>query len=282
MKAYVTFAIISLVFAVSCAAQTPTTQPAPTATQPATTTAPAVDPAVRKILDAMEAAGKTTKTIRADLTYKSHNRSLGDSQFKTGWVAYQGKQTIKIGDKTITVPPMFRVHFDTSKLGVGKTVSRKDDYAYDGKNLTVVKAKNKTITRFQLPPGNKGADAMQLGKGPMPLPFGQKTADMIKYFVCTTRPRKATDVKDTVYLSLVPRKAHAKQLNTVSIYMWVSTKTHLPVKIVSRMKTKDDITTTFRKTVINKAIKKNLFTIPKPFGWKLIVQPLKAGQNIKL
>ncbi|MBC8374227.1 MAG: hypothetical protein ISS69_06840 [Phycisphaerae bacterium] len=274
MKLYVTFAAIGVFWTVS-AARTPTTQPA-SATQRATTTAPAVDPAARKILDAMEAAGKTTKTIRADLTYKTVNTSLGDSEFRTGWVAYQGKQTVK----SVETPAMFRVHFETSKMGAGKTVSRKVDYAYDGKTLTIARAKNKTITRFQLPPENKGADTLQLGKGPMPLPFGQKTADMIKYFVCTTRPAKALE-KDTVYLSLVPRKAHAKNLNTVYIHMWVSTKNYLPVKIVSRMKTKDNITTTFRKTVINEAVKKDLFTIPKPFGWKLIVQPFKAGQNIK-
>ena len=274
MKVYVTFAAIALLLSVSTA-QTPTTRSACPTTQPATTSAPAVDPAARKILDAMEAAGKTTRTVRADLTYKSLNTSLGDSEFKTGWVAYQS------GDKTTTTPPMFRVHFETSKLGVGKTVSRKVDYAYDGKNLTVARAKNKTITRFQLPPGNKGGDALQIGKGPMPVPFGQKTADMIKYFVCTTRARKASD-KDTVYLSLVPRKAHAKKLNTVYVHMWVSTKNYLPVKIVTRMKTKDIITSTFNKTRINETIKKSLFTIPKPLGWKLIVQSFKPGQNIKL
>jgi len=281
MKAYVTFAAISLLLAASCAAQTPTTQPAPTATQPATTTAPAVDPAVRKILDAMEAAGKTTKTIRADLTYKTVNLSLGDSEFRTGWVAYQGKQTIKSGDKTSTAPPMFRVHFETIKQGKGRTVPRKVDYAYDGKNLSVARARNKTITRFQTPPDSQGESMLQLGKGPMPLPFGQKTADMVKYFVCTTRPKRFNDPKDTVYINLVPRKAHAKNLSALYIHMWVSTKDHLPVKIVSKDKSKNIITTTFSKMDINKDVKKSLFAIPKPLGWKLIVQPFKAGQNIK-
>lgn len=276
MKLYVTFATISVLLAASCAAKTPTTRPAPT-----TTTAPAVDPAVRKILDAMEAAGKTTKTIRADFTYKVVNLSLGDSEFRTGWVAYQGKQTAKSGDKTSTTPPMFRVHFETIQQGKGRTVISKVDYAYDGKNLTVARARNKTITRFQTPPGNKGANMLQLGKGPMPLPFGQKTADMVKYFVCTTRPKRFSDPKDTVYLNLVPRKAHAKKLSTLYVHMWISTKNHLPVKIITRDKSNNIITSTFSKMRINTAVKKSLFSIPKPFGWKLIVQPFKPGQDIK-
>jgi outer membrane lipoprotein-sorting protein len=269
MKAYVTFATIGLLLS-ACAAKTPTT-----------TTAPAVDPAVRKILDAMEAAGKTTKTIRADLTYKTVNTSLGDSEFRTGWVAYQSKQILKSGDKSTTIAPMFRVHFETMQQGKGRTVTSKVDYAYDGKNLTIARAANKTVTRFQLPPGNKGADMLQLGKGPMLLPFGQKTADMIKYFVCTTRPKRFSDPKDTVYLNLVPRKAHARKLNTLYVHMWVSTKNYLPAKIVTRDKSKNIITSTFSKMSINKAVKKSLFVFPKPLGWKLIVQPFKAGQDIK-
>jgi outer membrane lipoprotein-sorting protein len=63
--------------------------------------------------------------------------------------------------------------------------------------------------------------------------------------------------------------------------MWISTKTWLPVKIVTRDKSKNIITSTFSKTVINGEIKQSLFTIPKPIGWKLIVQPLKQGQNIR-
>ncbi|MCP4379402.1 MAG: hypothetical protein GY794_24930, partial [bacterium] len=93
MKLYITFATIGLLFSVSCATKKPTTQPARATTQPAATSAPAVDPAVKKILDAMEASGKATKTIRTDFTYKTVNTSLGDSEYRTGWIAYQSKQT---------------------------------------------------------------------------------------------------------------------------------------------------------------------------------------------
>jgi outer membrane lipoprotein-sorting protein len=281
MKLYITFATVGLVMSVSCAARKPTTQPARATTQPAATTAPAVDPAVKKILDAMEASGKATKTIRADFTYKTLNLSLGDSEYRTGWVAYQSKQTIKSGDKSITIPPMFRVHFETIRLGKGKTVTKKVDYIFTGKVLIIARGANKTIIRMQLPPNANNANVMQLGKGPMPVPFGQKTADMIKHFVCTTRPKRFSDPKDTVYLSLVPRQEHAKDLNTVYVHMWVGTKDHLPTKIITRSKSKDIITTTFSKMIVNKAVKKTLFAFPKPRGWKVIVQPFKAGQGIK-
>ena len=280
MKAYVTFAVISLLLSAS-AAKTPTTKSTGTTTQPATTTAPAVDPAVKKILDAMEAAGKTTRTIRADFTYKTVNTSLGDSEFRTGWVAYRSKQTVKSADKIVPAPPMFRVHFETMRLGKGKTVTKVVDYIYDGEVLIIARAANKNIVRMQLPANMQGANMLQLGKGPMPIPFGQKTADMIKHFVCTTRPKRFSDPEDTVYLSLIPRKAQARKLSAIYMHMWVSAKDHLPAKIVTRDKSKNIITTTFSKMSINTAVKKSLFRFPKPLGWKLIVQPFKAGQNIK-
>jgi outer membrane lipoprotein-sorting protein len=282
MKAYVISVTISLLLAASCAAKAPTTKPARTTTQPATATAPAVDPAVRKILDAMETAGKTTKSVRADFTYKTVNLTLGDEEFRTGWVAYQRGQTIKSGGKVaMTIPPRFRVHFETMRLGRGKTVTMKVDYIFDGKNFIIARAKNKNIIRMQVPPNMQGANMLALGKGPMPIPFGQKAADMITHFVCTTRPKRFNDPKETVYLNLVPRKAHAKKLNSAYIHMWASTKHHLPIKIVSKDKSKNLITTSFTNMKINKDVKKSLFRFPKPFGWKLIVQPFKAGQNIK-
>ncbi|MBT3199794.1 MAG: hypothetical protein HN350_07745 [Phycisphaerales bacterium] len=63
--------------------------------------------------------------------------------------------------------------------------------------------------------------------------------------------------------------------------MWISTKTTLPVKIITKDKSKNIITTSFNKVVINKPVKPSLFSMPKPRGWKLIVQPLKPGQDIK-
>jgi hypothetical protein len=285
MKLYVTAATLSLLLSIG-SGQTATTQPAKKPAKAAPkiqVAAPTVDPATKKILDAMEAAGKKTDSIQAELTYNANNTKLGDSEYRTGWVAYKAGKSVKINiAKTIEISPMFRVHFETHKLGRGKTTKRPVDYAYDGKTLTVARTKTKTITRFQMPGGNNGADMLKLGKGPMPLPFGQKTADMIKYFVCTTRPPTAKDIADnTAYIYLVPRKQHAKNLNTVYIHMWISTKTNLPVKIITKDKSKNIITTSFNKVVINKPVKPSLFSMPKPRGWKLIVQPLKPGQDIK-
>jgi len=278
MKLCITTAILPVMLAAALG-QVATTQPRATS-QPTTTTAPSVDPAVRKILDAMETAGKTIKTIRADLSYQDVNTSLGDKWLRTGWLAYQGPQTVGSGDKARKLPPKFRVHFETLKLGRGKTVRKPVDYIYDGENLTIVRAATKTITRFQVPPELRGAKMLQLGKGPLPLPFGQKTADMIKFFKVTTRPARAKD-KGTVYLNLVPRKAHAKRLNCVYIHMWVSTTNHLPVKLVLKDKSKNVTTVTFSKVRTREILKKALFTIRKPAGWKLVVQPLKGNQNLK-
>ncbi len=282
MKLSITAATLGILLSV-CAAQTTKTTKTAAASKPTATTkpAPTVDEDTREILERMEDAGKEFKTLEAKITYKQTNTTLGDSELRTGWVAYQAATTAKSGGKTVKVSPMFRVHFETIRMGRGKTVKSPVDYAYDGKNLTVSRARTKTVTRFQLPPGAQGANMLQLGKGPMPLPFGQKASDMIKFFVCTKRPTRKTDPKDTVYLSLVPREKHAKNLSTQYIHMWVSKATWAPVKIVTRDKSKNVITSSFSKPLVNSVLKRSLFTIPKPLAWKLIIQPLRQGQNIK-
>jgi hypothetical protein len=282
MKLSITAVTLSILLSVCAAQPTRTTKTAPkTKAAPTTKPAPTCDEDTREILERMEGAGKEFKTLEAKITYKQTNTTLGDSELRTGWVAYQAATTTESGGKTVKISPMFRLHFETIRMGRGKTIKEPVDYAYDGKNLTVARARTKTVTRFQLPPGAQGANMLQLGKGPMPLPFGQKASDMIKFFVCTRRPNKKTDPKDTVYLSLVPRKEHAKNLSTQYIHMWVSNATWAPVKIVTRDKSKNVITSSFTKPLVNSVLKRSLFTIPKPLTWKLIIQPLRPGQDIK-
>jgi outer membrane lipoprotein-sorting protein len=278
MRISIQLAAFALLLSVAAGQPVTTQSASKSTTQEAATTNPAIDRATQRILEAMEAAGQDVKTVQADITYESFNQRLGDKEYRTGWVAYQNRQTVKSGDKTITKPPMFRVHFDTLRLGKGRTVKDPIDYAYDGKNLTIAKARTKTVTRFQLPRKNDGDNMFKLGMGPTLIPFGQKAEDMTKYFVCSTHH---TSLDDTVYLRLVPRKIHAKKLNTVSMQIWINIRTHLPVKIITKDKSKNRITSTFGKTVLDKPVKQSMFTIPKPVGWKLIAKPLKKGQSLK-
>jgi len=241
-----------------------------TATSPTTTTsapAEAVSEEVMNILRELEAAGDKYRTIRAGLDYEVVNLTLGDSEKRTGWVAYSKGDD----DKT---PTRFRVTFEKCKLGVGAESNELVDYATsDGQWLTVVKHKIKNITLYQLAAEGQKVDLWRIGKGLFPLPFGQKAADMVKYFIPSTRPPVQSDPNGTIYLRLLTRPQYDEELPTTRMEMWIDAKTYLPVRLKNRDKNKAVTTVTFKDITTNKAVDEGVFRIPHPFGYEVIRRP---------
>jgi len=245
-----------------------TTTSAATTTSPTTTTsapAEALSAETMNILRELEAAGDKYRTIRADLDYEVVNLTLGDSEKRTGWVAYS-----KGDDKT---PTRFRVSFEKCKLSAGAEFKDQVDYAFDGQWLTVAKHKIKNITLYQLAAEGQKVEPLRIGKGPFPLPFGQKAADMVKYFIPTTRPPVESDPNGTIYLRLVTRPQYAEELPVTRMEMWIDAKTYLPVRLKSRDKNKAVTTVTFKDITTNKAVDENFFRIPHPAGYEVVRRP---------
>jgi len=239
------------------------------------TTAPAkpqaaTDPAVVKILRDLEKAGQKYGTIRADIDYNVRMRTLGDSEDRTGWVAYR-----KSDEKT---PAHFRVTFETLKQGAGKKLRDVVDYAFDGQWLTVAKHRIKTMTLYQLAAEGQRIEPLRIGKGPFPLPFGQKADDVLKYFTATRRRSFGTDPKNSTGIRLTVRPERAKEMSVQRLDMWIDRTTHLPVKLKSRDKSRNDTTVTFKNIQTNKAVPASVFRIPRKLGWETIRRPLEAGR----
>ncbi len=268
----VTAAVIGLAAtgAVAADANAPATAPATAASSPATkpsAPAEAVSDEAMNILRELEAAGDKYRTIKADLDYEVVDLTLGDSEKRTGWVAYS-----KGDDKT--TPTRFRVSFKTLKLGAGAEFKDLVDYAFDGQWLTVAKHKIKNITLYQLAAKGQKVEPLRIGKGPFPLPFGQKAADMVKYFIPSTRAPVASDPMDTIYLRLLTRPQYDAELATTRLEMWIDAETYLPVKLKSRDKNKAVTTVTFKDILTNKAVDEDVFRIPHPMGYEVVRRPL--------
>ena len=143
------FCILSLLtLAAAALASDPSTAPpsppvtatsAPAAAKPTTSTAPAVSPGVMKILQAMEETGKKHATITADIDYHLNKTLVGDTQARTGNVAFS-RETPKQAAR-------FRVHFATLKRGDGKAAAVRVDYAFDGTWLSKADYGLRQITR---------------------------------------------------------------------------------------------------------------------------------------
>jgi hypothetical protein len=281
MKQSVLILLVVACVACSCAtaqpAAKPADKPAPAATT-APTTQPAVDAAALKILDRLEKSGDKYPTLRADITYHVHMIQTDDTEERTGYVAYQKK--VEKTDKVEGSPTKFHIQFTTLKLGEGAKTNEKVDYAFDGMWLTVAKHRIKNMTRYQVAAKGETIEPLRIGRGPFPLPFGQKTADMLKHFRAVTREPKESDPDGSDYLLLLPHASRAKNLSFVRLEMWIDRKTDLPIRVVSKDKSKNVTTVNFRNIETNVKFKDSEFLLRKPFGWKMRVEPLDPDAKL--
>ena len=252
---FIMFALIVATHGTSIAADRPTTEPAH-------------DASAVKILDRLEAAGEKYVTLQADVVHDVMMRLSGDREVRQGAVAYQRETT--------DYPSRFYIRFDTLQQGAGRRFADKVEYAFDGGMwLTEAKHRIRKITRYQVARQGQKIEPLRLGKGPFPLPFGQKTQDMLEHFEASTRATTANDPADTDYIKLVTKRQHKDYINFSWMEMWVDRNTDLPIKIrCEETASKNYITVTFSKMTTGSIMDEALFVITPPRGWQIEVVPL--------
>jgi len=248
---------VSAPAAASAPCTVPTTASAP-ASQPAQ-----ADPQALAILQMLQDAGARYQGLRADLVYTVVMRQLGDSEQRRGYVAYR----YAAGEQ----PSMFRVHFDSLKLGEGAARKEAVDYAFDGYDFIIAKHKIKEMTFLQVAVRGQPAQPMKFGEGPFPLPFGQKVADVLARCDAFTDGATQAGPPGTLYLRLAPRSDQADQVGFVRLEMWVDPKTALPVQLVSEDPSKNITTVEFTKIQIDPELPARTFRMEQGqfgVGWQ--------------
>lgn len=244
--------------------------PAASASAPAATSQ-AADPAVMAILNLQEDAARKFPFLQWTLDY-TVDLLAGDTEARTGSVAVQFEAPNR--------PAAFRIHFDTKKLGNGPMVKEPTDYIFDGQWFTSRKEVVKQMIRYQVAPPGQKVQPLQLGKGPFPLPFGQSADDVLKYFRAFTRPLKAGDPKDSLYLRLIvrpdlPEEEKAK-LSVQSLEVWIDKTNGLPVKMTALNKSDDKSTVLFKDMKTPDQLPADTFQLPTPpKDWEYRVETLK-------
>ena len=236
-------------------------------------TRPAVDPAARKILDSLEKAGDQYPTVAADINYRVDDRMTRDTETRTGAVKYR-KETKK-------KPAKFYIRFDTLRQGKGRPIKDKIEYGFDGLWLTEAKHRLKQMTRYQVAAKGEKFDPFRLGKGPFPVPFGQKTDDIVKYFEARTRPPRDKDPNSTDYVRLTTRAKYKQEISFLSLEMWIGRKTRLPVRIRSRDKNRKITTVVFSHIKTGVKMPDAVFHMKRPRGWEYKVERLKGKKRLK-
>jgi outer membrane lipoprotein-sorting protein len=232
------------------------------ATQPSALTAAST---VDQILDALDARGQNLADFSASVKLADENDATGDATISSGKLLFQRTPD---GDTRI------RIAFDKKQLDE-KVFDQNHTYTLDAGWLTERDYDQRREIRQQvLKPGEK-LDLFKLGKGPFPLPIGQKKEDVENIFDVTKVDPAKDDPPSSVHLRLTPKSGtqYAHDFSTVDV--WVDLTTAMPVRIQTLDANQTTVKTTdFSSVKLNAGLSDADFHEPPlPSGWDEVTEP---------
>lgn len=220
-----------------------------------------LDPNVAKVLLKLEKADRGFDSLQADIEYTVTDRLEGSKEVRSGVVKY-----VKATDKQ---PPKFGIHFRTLRRGRGAKIAEKIEYAFNGEVFSIAKHKVRQVTRYRVASKRGKVETMRLGRGPFPLPFGQKASDVVRLFDVSMG--ESEDANE-VYLKFVTRPVYREGMNFLKLDMWIDANSHLPVRL--RTHEGKRITKIIKRTEVvfsdietDPEFEKEDFYPPKRRGW---------------
>ncbi len=238
-------------------------------TRPMTEKLTSGDPKVDAILDRMETKGQAIKGLACGLTYKFVTVfPVEDAITKRGSLLFRrGEPNSR-----------FLIHFKEYLAGGVIDRKRNEYFQFDGEWLTERNDKAQTIIRRQIVRKGRKVDPFKLGKGPFPLPFGQKRDEIIQNFNVSLMPAKAGDPANSIHLHCIPVPKTELARKYSHVEMFVDRTLSLPVRIVTeRVSDGNRIEVDFRKIEAGKAPAESRFVIEVPEGFEVREEPLPPG-----
>ena len=242
---------------------------APTS-QPTTVpvTAPALtagNPQTDAILDQLEAKGAVVNDITARLTWTYVDDIVEETRIRNARLWYRRE-----------IPnARFLIEFDETT--VIDDIAEKTGHEWigfsDGWSIEKKEATRSIIKRQWAAPG-RNVDLFTIGKGPFPLPFGQRKADILECMTVTRIPPSARDPDDTDHLLMIPKPDSEMARTYRRLDFYVDRNLGLPVRI--RFQQKDDKTVTFDfgDIAINTNPPDSRFAVTEPRGYQIELEPL--------
>ena len=204
--------------------------------------------------------------LHAQLTWKMHyvTDEENESTTKTGELWYTKAKPVA----------KFLIRFDEKREGT-RADKLDERYLFDGQWYVRLDSRTKIVERRELRKANDPGDPYKLGRGPFPVPFGQKKADIVREFDVTLVPPGKGDPADTDHLKLVPRVGTQIADTYRQLDFWIAREGPLdgfPLKVLAaKLKGTGQldsyITTEFTGAQLNTGLKAELFEIKTPTGY---------------
>ncbi|MGQ9648943.1 MAG: LolA family protein [Phycisphaerae bacterium] len=235
----------------SCPTTGPASQPAP------------LDPAVEKILDRLE--NKDVRDVQADLVYIKKDSLIDYEQKYKGILRF-------IEDKP---SPRFLIRFDEC-IVEGVVEKEKEWHVFDGRWYIEARERSKqVIKREVVGPGEKAEDLFRIGKGPFPMPFGQKKGDIVRHFTIKLVASGPSDPPNTDHLECTPLPGTDLDRRYGKVHFHIDRTLDVPVRVATVAKEdKQEIIASFSNVRLNKGMAASEVNLPNLPGYEVREEPM--------
>ena len=212
----------------------PSAPSAPAAPAPAPAPAPAARFAdADALLTAVERTSDSLRDFRANITLETTDDVTGDTERRLG-------QLVFVQEEGKPATRRFAVVFEKFIDGSGRMDERPVRYIYADGWLTEADFKQRTLVRRQLARAGEQYDPLKPGEGPVPLPIGQRRADVLARFDASlaTAPDSTLLLKSAramVGVRLKPKPGMADR-DLVEASVWYDAQSLVPVGVEAQRK----------------------------------------------
>jgi hypothetical protein len=261
----------------------PSAPSAPAAPAPAPAPAPASAPAVRfadadALLTAVERTSDSLRDFRANITLETTDDVTGDTERRLG-------QLVFVQEEGKPATRRFAVVFEKFIDGSGRMDERPVRYIYADGWLTEADFKQRTLVRRQLARAGEQYDPLKPGEGPVPLPIGQRRADVLARFDASlaTAPDSTLLLKSArpmVGVRLKPKPGMADR-DLVEASVWYDAQSLVPVGVEAQRKSGRTVVS-LRDATMNGGIdaaQQALLSLAEKVttGWRVDERPLTVA-----
>jgi hypothetical protein len=262
----------------------PTTTPTPAlAPAPAPSSAPAPAPAPQfvdadALLTAVERTSDSLRDFRANITLETTDDVTGDTERRLG-------QLVFVQEEGKPATRRFAVVFEKFIDGSGRMDERPVRYIYADGWLTEADFKQRTLVRRQLARAGEQYDPLKPGEGPVPLPIGQRRADVLARFDASlaTAPDSTILLKSArpmVGVRLKPKPGMADR-DLVEASVWYDAQSLVPVGVEAQRKSGRTVVS-LRDATMNGGIddaQRALLSLAEKVttGWRVDERPLAVA-----
>ena len=215
---------------------------------------------ILKILKALRQRGKTLRNFQAHLVVQVHHLRTDEKDMNIGHIWYQQSNGTT----------RFDIRFNM--LVVDGAIAKRHadhDIVFDGRWLIDRNGSARIFRKIEIAPPGKKFNPLRLGQGPIPIPIGQKPADVEREFHVQLLKNKKMP-PHTVGLKLIPRDKSA--FTFVDVDFWINTHVWLPVKIIRTAPDGTPTTAILSKIVLNKPMRHDFHLSPPGSGWTVVVK----------